>query len=122
MTCHQSCTSIGTGKCTGNFSLYCIRTCHGNSQPSCTRIGAGFMVFPVPVLLQESVQEIVPYTIPGYAMEILNHPAQGLVQDLWSFLYQYCYRKVYRKLCPILYQDMSWKFSTVLISTGAKHV
>ena len=25
-----SCTSIGTGKCTGNCALYYIRTCHGN--------------------------------------------------------------------------------------------
>ena len=72
MTCHQSCTSMGTGKCTGNFALYCIMTCHGNSQLSCTRIlqGARFMTFPVPVL----VQEIVPYiAISGHAMEFLNY-------------------------------------------------
>ena len=72
MTCHQSCTSIGTGKCTGNFALYRIRTCHGNSQLSCTRIGARFMISPVPVLVQESVQEIVPYTT-GHVMKILNY-------------------------------------------------
>ena len=75
MTCHQSCTSIGTGKCIGNFALYCIRTCNGNSQLSYTRVGAGFMILPVLV---------------------------------W-------YRKVYRTLCPILYQDMSWKLSTILL-------
>ena len=66
MTCHQSCTSIGTGKCTGNFALYCIRTCHGNL----------LMIFPVPVLLQESVQEIVPYTISEHVMETLNYPGK----------------------------------------------
>ena len=77
---------------------------------------------PVPALAQESIQEILPYTASGHVMEILNYPVQGLVQDLWSFLYQYWYRKVYRKLCPILYQDMSYKFSTILISAGAKHV
>ena len=58
---------------------------------------------PVPVLAQESVQEILPYTASWHVMEILNYPAQGYcrVQDLWPFLYQYWYRKVYRKLCPI---------------------
>ena len=39
--------------------------------------------FPVP-FPQESVQEILPYTASGHVMEILNYPAQGLVQDLWS--------------------------------------
>ena len=38
------------------------------------RFGAGFMIFPVPVLVQESVQEIVTYTISGHVMEILNYP------------------------------------------------
>ena len=28
----HSCTSIGTGKGTGNCALYCTRTCHGYSQ------------------------------------------------------------------------------------------
>ena len=32
------------------------------------------MIFPVPVLLHESVQEIVPYTISGHVMETLNYP------------------------------------------------
>ena len=36
------------------------------------------MIFPVPalvpVLVQESVQEIVPYTISGHVIEILNYP------------------------------------------------
>ena len=94
MTCQQSCTGIGTGKCTGNFALYCIRTCHGNSQPSCTRIGAGFMIFPVPVLLQESAQEIVPYTISGHVMEILNYPdtyrCQACVGNLTHPLHVLC--------------------------------
>ena len=94
MTCHQSCTSIGTGKCTGNFALYCIRTCHGNSQLSYTRIGAGFMILPVPVLLQESVQEIVPYTISGHVMETLNYPdkyrCQACVGNLTYPLHVLC--------------------------------
>ena len=51
-----------------------IRTCHGNSQLSYTRIGAGFMIIPVPVLVQERVQEIVPYTVPGHVKEILKYP------------------------------------------------
>ena len=42
--------------------------------PAPLRIGAGFMIFPVPVLLQGSVQEIVPYTISRHVMEILNYP------------------------------------------------
>ena len=92
MTCHQSCTSIGTGKCTGNFALYCIRTCHGNSQLSCTRIGVGFMIFPV--LLQENVQEIVPYTISGHVMETLNYPdkyrCQACVGNLTYPLHVLC--------------------------------
>ena len=94
MTCHQSCTSIATGKCTGNFALYCIKTCHGNSQLSCTRIGAEFMILPVPVLVQESVQEIVPYTISGHVMEILNYPdkyrCQACVGNLTCPLHVLC--------------------------------
>ena len=48
-------------------------TCYGNSQLSCTRTGAGFMIFPVPVLVQERVQKTVPYTASGHVMEILNY-------------------------------------------------
>ena len=32
------------------------------------------MIFPVLILVQESVQEIVPYTTSGHVMEILNYP------------------------------------------------
>ena len=51
---------------------------------SCTGTGKGFPYqctenpfmyrkpFPVPV--QERVQEIVPYTVPGHVTEILNYP------------------------------------------------
>ena len=39
------------------------------------------------LLAQESVQEIFPYIASGHVMEIHNYPAQGLVQDLWSFLH-----------------------------------
>ena len=40
------------------------------------------MIFTVQVLVQERVQEIVSYTASGHVMEILNYPAQELVQDI----------------------------------------
>ena len=30
--------------------------------------------YPLPVLIEKSVQEIVPYTASGQVMEILNYP------------------------------------------------
>ena len=41
-------------------------------------------------------------------------PCIGNVTDMPSIPYQHWHRKVYRKFCPILHQDMSWKFSTIL--------
>ena len=41
-------------------------------------------------------------------------PCIGNVNDMPSILYQHWHRKVYRKFFPVLYQDMSWKFSTIL--------
>ena len=85
VTCHQSCTSIGTGKCTGNFALYSIRTCHGNPQLSCTRIGAG-LIYDLSCTYQywyrKAYRKLCPtYTASEHVMEILNYPVQGLVQE-----------------------------------------
>ena len=74
------------------------------------------MIFPAPVLVQESVavQEIAS----GHVMEDLNYPAQGMLQwyrtDYLSCTSRGKYA-VYRKFYPILHQDMSWEFSTFLI-------
>ena len=32
------------------------------------------MIFPVPILVQETVQEILPYTASVHVLEILNYP------------------------------------------------
>ena len=55
-------------------------------------------------------------TCPAYrkSIEIPCVPCIGNANDMSSILYQHWYRKVYRKFCPILHQDMSWKFSTIL--------
>ena len=123
MTCHQSCTSIGTGKCTGNFALYCIRTCHGNSQLPCTRIGAGFMILPVPVLLQESVQEIVPYTISGHVMETLNYPdkyrCQACVGNLSYPLHVLC--KYWCRKCSFSSSDTLFESIRLEVSVNSHH-
>ena len=50
----------------------------------------------------------------GNPPEISCVPCIGNVNDMPSILYQHWYRKVYRKFCSILHQDMSWKFSTIL--------
>ena len=58
------------------------------------------MMLPVPVLVQESVQEIVPYTASGHIIEILNYPEkyrfQAFVGNLicpiaTHVLCKYCY-------------------------------
>ena len=41
-------------------------------------------------------------------------PCIGTANNMPSIPYQHWYRKVYRKFCPILHQDISWKFSTIL--------
>ena len=52
------------------------------------------MNFHVPLLVQERVQEIVPYIAPGHVMEILNYPdkyrCQAYVGNLISPLYVLC--------------------------------
>ena len=41
-------------------------------------------MLPVPVLVQESVQEIVPYTASGHVTEILNYPESTGSNHLWE--------------------------------------
>ena len=76
------------------------------------------MIFPVPVLLQESVQEIVPYTISGHVMETLNYPdkyrCQARVGNLTYPLHVLC--KYWCRKCS--FSSSGSTIRTMIISHG----
>ena len=77
-------------------AIHPVYTKHGwHTHQSCTitvtRNGTGFMMLLVPVLVQESVQEIMPYTASGHVIEILNcciskSTGSKHLWEIWSVL------------------------------------
>ena len=81
-------------------------TCH---QPY-TSIGTG------------SVQEILPYTATGHAVEILNYPAQGSVLVHAGIIYTASGHVIEIFNYPVQMPSICRKFDLSFANTGAGHV